>query len=346
MPRFVKSPDVRLLFFILIIFCSNILYAPFEPAILDWFYRFYPKDNEKRANYIMIKHMSACVISSIVTLFSSFIADALGRTPYQNVLILTMRYLAFSLVLADVFVMSKVQPPTCVDSGISKLKDVLIVPFHNRKFIRCMLITFAYSYIKNLNVGLWEYHLLNHMHFSYTLINSKVLLYTIVLMLVFPVWQKVLRRYSWIKTLGIAMLLYSPTEILYFFMTKEIAFIFLPVSIIQHIVNVGVDLTYGNIMYLNLPEERSTEHISFSVLDCNIFSFLGLLTGTAISAVTGDSSFVLFELELYSVQFTNLLIGVLFLIQSMIMILKWRSFTPDIEIVEIEHYQKVNYMEK
>ena len=35
-----------------------------------------------------------------------------------------------------------------------------------------------------------------------------------------------------------------------------------------------------------------------------------------------------------------------FLIQLMIMIVKWRSFASDIEIVEIKHYQKVKYMEK
>ena len=203
-----------------------------------------------------------------------------------------------------------------------------------------MLVTFTWCFIANLNNGLWNYHLLNHMEFSYTLINTVSVLYTIILLTTSPIWRKVLKRYSWIKTFGISMALFVPTEFIFFCMTKESAWLFVPNSIIQHIMSVGINISYSNIFYINLPEENSTTLVAFNTLGTNIFAFLGLMCGTWISSWTGDSTMVFMGMDVYSVLFTCALRGVLLFIFGMVLIFKWKSFTKDSDIEEIEEYAK------
>lgn len=205
----------------------------------------------------------------------------------------------------------------------------------------CMLMQFAWNYIANLNNGLWSYYLLNHMNFSYTLINVMSSLYTVMLISLTSPWQKVLRRYSWIKTFGIAVLWWVPTEVIFFMMTPDRPWIFIPMCLVQHALSVGLNLSYANILYTNLPDENSTSCIAFNTIGCNLFAFLGLITGTAVSGISGDSTMPFLGMQVYSVQFTTLMRAGTMLIMGIILVRFWRSFTRDDEIEEIERDERV-----
>ena len=87
---------------------------------------------------------------------------------------------------------------------------------------------------------------------------------------------------------------------------------------------------------MNLPEENRTTHIAYNSIGCNIFAFLGLLTGTYVSSITGDTTIPFMGLNVYSVQFTTLMRAATQLTLGILLVLKWRSFTPDNQIREVE----------
>lgn len=148
---------------------------------------------------------------------------------------------------------------------------------------------------------------------------------------------------SWIKTFGLTLLLWVPTEVLFFFMTPERPWMYVPLCLIQHLLAVGLNFSYANILYMNLPEENSTAHISFNTIGCNVFAFMGLMVGTWVSSLTGDSTVHMLGMDVYSVQFTTLLRAVTMLIMGIILVGRWRSFTSDADIQEIE---EIEAMEK
>ena len=203
-----------------------------------------------------------------------------------------------------------------------------------------MLFMFAWNYIANLPNGVWNYHLLNHMHFSYTLINAMSMMYTLLFLLLSNLWRKVIRRYSWIKAFGLAVLLWVPTEIMFYTMTPKRAFLYVPLCLIQNILSIGLNLSYANILYMNLPEENSTVHIAFNTIGCNIFAFLGLMTSTWISSLTGDQTITFMGMEIYSVQFMCLMRAVTMLAMGAILVCRWRVFTPQRDIDEIDGIRK------
>jgi len=341
MPQFVEAPDARLKWFIVILAVGYGFYALFSGGFTTWFYNFYPDDNEKRTRYLSFSQIFASIMSSVVLLVSSLITDALSNSPFQDQLILGFRYFAFILVFFDVYIQSKAVEYPYQESTNIKLIEIFTIPFRHKKFLACMVMMFIWNYIANLNNGLWSFHLLNHMNFSYTLINIMSVLYTVILVLLSPMWRKVLQRYSWIKTFGIAVLLWVPTEFLFFFMTPDRGFMYVPLCIIQHVMGVGLNLAYANILYMNLPSENSTACITFNTIGCNIGAFLGLMTGTFISSVTGDNTVYMLGMDVYSVQFTVIARGVLMLVLGICLVWKWRSFTGDQEIADIELQERM-----
>ena len=336
MPVFVQGETPRLICFAVILFLGYSVYALFSPGLTTWFYVFYPADNERRTRYITLNQIFSSVRSSVVLIFSSVLADAVAGSPHQHTLILTFRYLAFFLVLIDVGMQACAKEYPYPESGSLRLHQVFTLPFRYRKFLLCMLFMFFWNYLSNLNNGLWHYHLLNHMQFSYTLINAMSVMYTLILVFTSSFWRKLLRRYSWIKTFGIATLIWVPTEILFFMMTPERTFLYIPLCTVQNLLSVGLNLAYANVLYMNLPEDNSTAHIAFYTIGCNAFAFLGLMTGTAISGITGDTTMPFLGMSIYSVQFTCLARAVTMFTVGFICTRFWRAFTRDVDIADVE----------
>ncbi len=336
MPQFVQEPRARLVWFVVIAFVAHAFYALFSGGFTTWFYKFYPDDHDLRMRYIMLLQIFGSVLSSIVLLGSGLLTDALSNSPLQDSLILIFRYFAFGLVLIEVFFMAKAKEFPYEDSADLKLKDVFILPFRQKKFLLCMGFMFAWNYIANLNNGLWNYHMLNHLGFSYTIINFVSVMYTMLLLALSGLWRRLLRRYSWIKTFGIAVLIVVPTEFVFFAMSKETGYLYVPNMFIQHIANVGLNLAYSNVLYMNLPNKNSTAYITFHTIGCNVFAFLGLMSGTLISDITGDTAIQFLGLEVYSVQFTTLARAALLTPLAIFLITKWRSFTSDHEAERVD----------
>lgn len=336
MPQFVEDTHARLIWFAVILFVAHAVYALFSPGFTPWFYFFYPADNERRTRYITLNQVFSSIMSSAMLLFSGLLTDAMAGTPYQDTLIIGLRYFAFVLVLIDVGMQAcAIEYPYPKGPRI-RFSQVFTLPFKYKKFLLCLLMMFYWNFVANVPANIWTYHLLNHMQFSYTLINTMAMMYTVILVLISPLWRRVLRRYSWIKTFGIAVLLWLPTELAFFFMTPATTFLYVPLCLCQNVLAVGLNLAYANVLYINLPEENSTAHIAFYSIGCNFFAFLGLLTGTQISAIGGDTPFMLMGLEIYSVQYIVLLRTVLMLALGLVLVRGWKMLTPDRDIEEIE----------
>jgi len=340
MPQFVHDPDARLIWFIVILFLAYSVYALFSPGLTSWFYRFYPKDNERRTRYIVCNQTFSSIMSSCVLLLSGILTDAVSGSSLQNQIILILRYVAFVLVLLDVFMQSRAKEYPYPKAPRLKLSQVFTLPFRYRKFLYCMLLMFAWNYISNLNNGIWNFHLLNHLGFNYTLLNTLSVLYTVILLFTQKPWKRELRRYSWVKTFGLSVLLFLPTEFIMFCIQPGMVGLYLFGGIIQQFIAVGLNFSYSNILYMNLPEENSTAHIAFHTIGCNLFAFLGMMTGTYVSSLTGDVPIMFLGMPTYAVQFTTIMRAFAMLIMGCILVKYWRSFTRDEDVAEIDEQEE------
>ena len=336
MPTFVTDGQARLYWLIGILFVAYAQYALFSPGITVWFYNFYPKENERRTRYIYFNQLFSSVMSSLVLLVSGVITDAVSGSSHQNTIILVLRYFAFFLVMIDVGAQSRATEYPYPDNRSMRLKDVFTVPIKNRKFMMCMLLMFFWNFICNLNNGTWNYHLLNHMGFGYTVINLMSVSYTVLLLVFSKTWRKLLRRFSWVKTFGICCLLSMPVDLMMFMMDWHLRGLYVPLSLWQNVINVGYNLSYANILYMNLPDGDSTSYIAFYSVGANLCAFIGMITGVSIVNLRSDTPFMFLGFEIYTVQLTVLVHVVCLLIMGLMCYFMWRRFTSESEIQLVE----------
>ena len=205
-----------------------------------------------------------------------------------------------------------------------------------------MILMFVWNFNQNLNNGTWSYHLLNHLGFNYTLMNACSVMYTVILLCTQNSWKKILRSYSWVKTFGISILIFVPTEFIMFSLQPGMVWMYVGAAFFQNLMSVGMNFSYSNILYMNLTEENSTAHIAFNTIGCNLFAFLGMMVGTYVASLTGDDTPIQFlGMPTYAVQFTTLMRALFMTIMGIIFIVKWRSFTRDQDIIEIEEQDAI-----
>ena len=271
--------------------------------------------------------------SNAALLLSGFMTIAAARAGRQNQLVLGMRYFAFVLVLLDVGMQAMAKEyPYPVRKERVHLREVFTLSLKHKKFMACLLLMFVWNYISNLNSGLWNYYLLNTVGFPYSTVTFASATYPIFLLLFTPMWRRVLGRYSWIRTFGLCTAVWVPTEIMMFFVSSASKGIFLPAAMLQHVVSVGLNLSYANVFYMNLPQENATTHTCFQSVFCNVFAFLGLMTGTLWCKGFGSRMFYIGAVPITAVQFTTLFRAVTMLPLGMLLMHFWRSFTPDSEV--------------
>jgi len=334
MPLVVQDASQRIVCFCVIQFLASAVYAVFSAGFTPWFYHFYPDNQRLRAAYISYNQIFSSIMSSVILLSSGFLSTLVESSGHQESLILGMRYLAFALVILDVFIQTRAKEyPYPVHEGRVKLREVFTLSFRYRKFMGCMLLMFAWNYIANLNSGLWNFYLLNTVGFSYQTISLAGATYALALFLFTPLWRRILSRLSWIRTFALGVLIWVPTEIYFFFLTPQTRWMYLPGAIFQHFISVGINLSYGNVFYMNLPEKNATTHTCFQSFFCNLFAFLGLMTSTLWCSFFGEHRVLYWGgIPTTAVQYTTFFRAITMLALGIVLWCNWRRLTPESEL--------------
>ena len=123
-----------------------------------------------------------------------------------------------------------------------------------------------------------------------------------------------------------------PIEAMYFLMTPNTPLLYVILCLIQNMISVGYNLSYANILYMNLPNEDSTAYISFYAVGANVCALAGMVFGTWLVSRRADVPLSMLGRDVYMVQFANLIKSVLILCMGLMCYLGWQSFTSDEEI--------------
>lgn len=280
MPRFVTGTNARMSLFVVLIFAANIVNALFSGGYQVWQVNFIPED--VRARYFSVSALFTAFIGCGAALVSSVVADALSASAYRDAIIVIFRYIAYALGLLDVFILARPKEyPYLRSDAKPRLRDIFVKPVRNKKFALTMLIVFAWNAAISVPNASLNYYLINDVGVSYTFIYVINMFYPLFLLLFLPAWNRLLRRWGWLRTFAYAALLHTPTNLLYSCATAaNFRWVIPVVRLTQHLFGVGMNVAYSNMVYLNLPREDQTNYISFHTLVLNGATFLGIMAGT------------------------------------------------------------------
>lgn len=340
MPLVVHGNSARVACFTLLSFAAHAMYALFSAGYTPWFASFLPEDRQARAAHFSYKQITANVMHGVTIFTAGLIVNSL-RGSAQNSFILAMRYIAFAFVFLDVVIQSCAKEfPYPVRKEKIRLKEVFTLSYKYDKFFRCLLLMFVWNFVANLNSAQWNYYLLNGVKLPYSTITTVSSLYPIILLLCNPIWRRALNRLSWVRTFAIGLIIWSPSELYFFFLSPATKWMYAPGVIFQNILSVGINLGYANIFHMNLPEENAATHTCFQAFMCNICAFLGMMAGTLLCSAIGDRTFYIGKILITNVQWTVFTRFVTMLAMGLWLMRNWRMFTPDDEIEAVEIMDK------
>lgn len=285
LPSFVQDKSQKVLAFGVIVFVANLISCFTDTGYTSWHLNFIPSGI--RTEYFSFVQITKTFLSSSVLLFSSIVADALAGTPAQVQILYTFRYIAYALALAEIAVLSLPHEYPYVETVKNSIKDVFTVPMKNRKFMLSLFVIGWWTFNSYFTSSTWYYYLLRDIGVSYSMINFIDAAYALFLIVFSPFWRKYIRARSWFGSFAACAVLYSVTTMFYSLITpSNHVWMMLVVRLTQHVIGVGLNLSYANLAYLHMPGEDRSTYLSFYYLAVNVVSFAGLAFSTAILSIT------------------------------------------------------------
>lgn len=278
-PFFVEDQSLKMGLFIACVFAANMSYAVFNGGYIVWHLNFIP--DEVRVDYFSVNTFVSSTLASIASIVASVVADMLSGSPYEHTIIVVLRFIAYGIGILDVIVLSLPKEFPYKQEARPRLRDIIIKPVSHKPFVLTMVIIAVYNFFQYLPQSSYNYYLLNDVGVEFTMTGMISVFYSVFIIVLMPMWQRVIRRIGWMRTFALCELLFLPTTLALSFVTKDnYLWLFPTVRLIQHVFAVGVGISTSNLLYLNMPGSDQTNYVSFHELILNIATFLGTTAGT------------------------------------------------------------------
>lgn len=289
-PFFPVANQAKLVIFGASVLILNILGALISPGFSVWHMQFIPQ--HVRVKYFSFLSMTNGIIVALFNLIGSTIVDHFGSLGLEVWGFAVMRIIAFGVLLYDLFLLSRMkEEPYPLSEKKTSLADLLIKPFKEKGYLKIVAFAFLWCLTANIPGSYYSVYLLRDLEVSYSFITIINTLNIPILILMTPVWSRILRRFSWLKTCNIAILLYAVHYLLLGLINKGNVMWLYPATLIYaFVLAVGINVSFTNIPYINIPEKNQTIFISFYTTTNNLGALLGVTFSRQFIAATESLS--------------------------------------------------------
>ena len=308
LPELVENPEARLAGFIAIVILSNSINALFSSGYSAWQANFLP-DNV-RMDYFTSSGCINSMLSYIIVLAVSVITDRLQDSPEQLVMITVLRWIAFGLAIIDCLIQLIPKEYPYLKKAKSKLSNIFVLPFRQKRFLLTILICASYTFATNLpNATLNAYvlEILDGTGMQYTLPNAINALYFLFFIIFSRMWKKFVAKHYWFRAFAFAMLMQSVTYYIQVFVTANTIWLYVVVRLMQHVFGVVMNSIVASLPYVNLPDEDRTNYMSFHTIVSNMAVFFSMMLGTMFTSLMDDGTKLVYVLG-YPLTSTQILI--------------------------------------
>ena len=307
MPYFVEDYTARTVWFGVLMFVGNIPQALVGTGATAWHMHFIP-EGEDRSIYYSITNIINNVSGVATAVFASLAADRLSVNPNYPTILNVLRMISFVVLMVGavfLFVIPK-EFPYEVSAQTYKITDTIIKPLKAKKFMLTITIALLWNCIHSFNGGTWNYYLLDTVKMPYIMTYLCSIIITVGSFFLFGKWRKMVEKYSWNTVMCFVVVIAAISEIMVSFTTEHTLWVFVIVCFVSGINNIGIQLVFADIFYMNLPKEDTDLYSVFYNFAVNIFVLIGQIFGTWLLAIMekpDGAHNVLFGLPFYASQY-------------------------------------------
>ena len=181
-PIFPAARQARLAMVAVSVLIVNVLNAFMAPGLTVWHIQSIP--GEVRKPFFSLITMTVGAIVALANLLGSFVVDAFKAGGLEYWGLLTLRLVAFGLVLFEFFQLSRVSEYP-YEKAAEKLhvRTLLLEPFKNKLYLRTVLVVFLWNVTANIPGSYYTVYLLKNVGVSYTYITTVNLINVPVVLL-------------------------------------------------------------------------------------------------------------------------------------------------------------------
>ena len=252
-----------------------------------------------RNSYFAICNMLVTVISSVVGLAGSSIADAFEAAGLKYEGLLLLRAIALGVAVAEhIFHRRISEVPNDQSSERIHLKDVFLLPLRNKPFMIMVGAMFLYNLACAVPVNYYTVYLMNELNVSYTFIYASQLSAVPVYLFLSRPMSRWTRNWRTLDKVWQFMLLLAIHWLNLSLVTKYTLWIFPATTLYGYIINVGLGLGTSRLMLDNLPESRQSTFIAFYLTVASIATVIGTAIGRTFVLNTQTLSYTLLGLPM------------------------------------------------
>lgn len=277
-PLFPVGRQLKLLTVAVTVFLVNLINAFISPGLSIWHIQSVP--NNVRRQFYSIITMTVGAVVAVVNLAGSKLMDAMTAAgmEYQGVLII--RGITVVLCAVEIYLYFHIREyPYETPKEKFGLKELFCEPFRHPLYLRTVAVAFLWCFAANVPSSYYTVYLLRNLNVSYSYITVISMLNVPVVLLLTPIWRKVLVKFGWFKTLYVAMSVYLVHYLLLSMVTRGTMFLYPTANMLAYVFAIGINLAFTGIPYVNMPEKRQTVFIGFYSSVTNCAALLGVTVG-------------------------------------------------------------------
>ena len=301
--------------FMITVFLLSVTNALGAPGFSDWHMQSLPY--ERRISYWTVQNLTSQIlgvcIAYIAGLFLDFFVDnriAFGGISPTLTALLLLRILAVILAACEIYFYTWIKEYP-YEKNIREKNDhgmrLLLLPLKNKAYIMTVSIQVLWTFIGGVIGPYFSVYLLDEVKMSYSFLALGGFISTPIILIMTPIWGKMLQRKRWINLLAMVMAGYSLVYLLNPLITSSTQFLYPVVILVSNFFSPCISVALGHLSYMKMPEQNRTAYLSlFSVLVQGA-SLLGTFVGTQFIAHTEDKVLNLFGFTMVNKQYLNLI---------------------------------------
>jgi hypothetical protein len=234
-----------------------------------------------RAKFFSYYQLTNGIFVFTIALGGGAIVDYFKKTGNELVGFEILRMAALVFAVIDIILfMSKIKEhPIEIHHEPITFKSIFVAPFKDKLYMKSVLAACAWNFPANINGYFFIAYLLNDLSVKYSYLTAVDLLNIPILILFTGMWKNIIVRYSYLRSLAIALGVCVVHLICMSFITAGTLFLFPFVMSMFFLITPAINVVMANLPYENLPRTNQTNYIGFFSTATNLAALLGILAG-------------------------------------------------------------------
>ncbi len=283
---FPVEKQTKLILFGASVLILNVMNAFISPGWGAWHIKFLP--NNIRVRYFSLQNLYNGIIVAAFNLAGGWLVDKFEAAGLQVWGFTVLRIFALLVLVYDLFTLYRMKEyPYETSTEKFSFKSIFIAPFKEKIYLYTVAFNFLWCLIANIPGSYYTVYLLQNCDASYSLLSIGNAINVPVLVLFIPIWSKLLSRFSWLKVAVASVAMYAVHWVAFTFVTKQnVMWLYPAILVYAYIMATGINLSFANLPYTNIPAANQTQFIGFYTAMSNLGALLGITFGRKFILLT------------------------------------------------------------